>query len=85
MIEIFGKTNDFYSRIRGKQQYTDDGTLIVASPQQGRIFEISPDGDIGLEIINMKPGDENMSYSMSQAFILSEEESRFFEEEKCAS
>ena len=83
-VRFEGKSNNFYSRIRGKQQVTKDGTMIIASPQQGRVFEVGPTGEIGLEFINLKPGNSATSYSMSEAIILSTEASDFFGENKCS-
>ena len=62
-----GRVNDFYTRIRGKHQFTDTGNLLVTSSQEGRIFEVNPDGDIVLEIFNTKPGSDDFNYSVSQA------------------
>ena len=83
-VRFEGESNNFYSRIRGKQQLTKDGTMIIASPQQGRVFEVDPSGEIGLEFINLKPGNSATSYSMSEAIILSTEASDFFGENKCS-
>ena len=65
-----GRVNNFYSRIRGKHQFTEAGNLIVTSSQQGRVFEIDPEGDVVLEIINKKPGSDEFNYVFSQAIWL---------------
>jgi len=61
-----GSQNDFYTRIRGKVQRLDEGTLIVTSPQQGRAFEVAPDGKISLEIVNTKLDSKDTNYSISE-------------------
>jgi hypothetical protein len=48
-VAVDGHALDFYSRIRGKQQAMPGGGWLVTSPQQGRIMELSPRGDIALE------------------------------------
>ncbi len=66
-----GRKNDFYTRIRGKNQILDDGTLIVTSPQQGRAFEVNRDGTVAFEIVNTKPGSNTMNYVISEMKWLS--------------
>ncbi|MEL6266980.1 MAG: arylsulfotransferase family protein [Pseudomonadota bacterium] len=61
-----GREVDFYSRIRGKLQVLEDGTLVTNSPQQGRAFEVTPDGDVVLEIVNHNPGRENHALTISE-------------------
>ena len=65
-----GSNNDFYSRIRGKHQITGSGNIIVASSQQGRIFEVDQNGETILEIVNKKPEDDEFNYTVSQAIWL---------------
>ncbi len=62
-----GRTNDFYSRIRGKHQLTGAGTLLVTSPQQGRVFEVEHDGNTVFELLNTRPGPGAYNYPLSEA------------------
>lgn len=75
-----GRTNNFYTRIRGKHQFTGSGNLLVTSSQEGRIFEVNPDGDIVLEIFNTKPGSDEFNFSVSQAIWLPTDTFNFAEE-----
>lgn len=79
-----GRENDFYSRIRGKHQVTAAGNLIVTSSQQGRFFEIDPNGEVVLEIINRKPGDDNSNYVVSQALWLPADVTKLWDNMSCA-
>jgi len=65
-VMLDGRNYDFYTRIRGKIQLLDDGTLIVTSPQQGRAFEVNRDGEVVFEVVNIKPGTEDTNYVISE-------------------
>ena len=65
-----GRDNDFYSCIRGSHQITPSGSLLVTSPQQGRVFEIAMDGNLALEIYNREAGGSKFNYVISQAIWL---------------
>lgn len=78
-----GRENDFYSRIRGKHQFTEAGNLIVTSSQQGRIFEVDPNGKVILEIFNRKPGSDNINYVISQTLWLPADAFKFAETISC--
>jgi hypothetical protein len=80
-----GRNNDFYSRIRGKQQLTENGNLIITSTQQGRVFEINPDGDVVLEFINTKPGSDESNFVISQAIWLPHNTFNFGDDKLCIS
>jgi len=75
-----GSSNDFYSRIRGKHQLTDTGNLLITSAQEGRIFEVTPSGEIVLEFINTIPGRSDFNYVVSQAIWLPPDALNFAEE-----
>jgi len=47
-----GADHDFLSGALGRQQLYPDGTMIVSSGLQGRLFEVGPDGRVTLELVN---------------------------------
>ncbi|MEM7025991.1 MAG: arylsulfotransferase family protein, partial [Pseudomonadota bacterium] len=61
-----GREIDFYTRVRGKHQPLGNGGLVVTSPQQGRAFELSREGDIVFEIANQKPESDTTNYIISE-------------------
>lgn len=61
-----GDRTGFFSRIRGKVQYRDDGSLIVTSPQQGHAFETDAAGRVVLDLVNAKPGSSAENYLISE-------------------
>jgi hypothetical protein len=79
-----GRTNDFYSRIRGKHQLTGAGTLLVTSPQQGRVFELEQDGHGVFEMYNTRPGRGEFNYPLSEAIWLPADTPQFKEGNPCA-
>lgn len=54
---------DFYSRIRGKHQHLANGNLLITETEGGRVFEVTPDGEIVWEFINL--------YDEGQAGVIS--------------
>ena len=65
-----GRRNDFYSRIRGKHQFTAAGNLLVTSTQQGRVFETDPEGKVVLEVHNKITGSNEFNHVISEAIWL---------------
>jgi hypothetical protein len=78
-----GRVNDFYSRIRGKHQTTAAGTLLITSPQQGRVFEVERDGHVVFEMLNIRPGSGDFNYPLSEAIWLPSDTSLFKEGAPC--
>jgi len=62
-----GRKNDFYTRIRGNHQFTAPGNLLVASTQQGRVFEIDHDGQLVFEGYSTRPGSDEFNYPLADA------------------
>jgi Arylsulfotransferase (ASST) len=79
-----GRSVDFYSRIRGKHQITKAGNLLITSPQQGRVFEVEPNGQVVLEVFNLKPGSDEFNYPMSEAIWFPSDAFDFAEDFSCA-
>lgn len=65
---VDGARYDFYSNIRGKQQWAADGRVVIASPQQGRAFEIDENGEISFEFLNRYDARSGESLVVSEAF-----------------
>jgi hypothetical protein len=82
-VVLDGRSNDFYSRIRGKHQATAAGTLLVTSPQQGRVFEIERDGHVVFEMLNLRPGSGAFNYPLSEALWLPSDTPMFKEGVPC--
>lgn len=49
-VVVDGRDSDLYSRIRGNHQVLPTGGWLIASTQQGRVIEISPDGKVALDL-----------------------------------
>ena len=81
---VDGRSADFYSRIRGKHQITKAGNLLITSAQQGRVFEVEPNGQVVLEILNPKPGSDEFNYPMSEAIWFPSDAFDFAEDFSCA-
>lgn len=42
----------FYTDIRGKHETLENGNLLIVEAQRGRVFEVTPDGDIVWQYVN---------------------------------
>ena len=47
-----GVKEKFYTWMRGKHEILDNGHIVVSSPQQGRVFEVTPEGEVVFEFVN---------------------------------
>ena len=79
-----GRTNDFYSRIRGAHQFTAAGNLLIASTQQGRVFEVDSNGKTVFEIYNTRPGSDEFNYPVADAIWFSSDAFDFAKDSSCA-
>lgn len=63
-----GEKEKFYSWMRGKHQRLSSGHLVITSPQQGRFFEVTPEGEVVFEFVNRF--DSNHAMLISEAITL---------------
>jgi hypothetical protein len=52
-IVVVGQKYQFYSSIRGKHQLEPNGSYLITSSNQGRVFEVDPRGNITFEFLNV--------------------------------
>jgi len=62
--------NPFYSNVLGKQQTLDNGNILISSGHEGRILEVTKDGEIVWEFINRY--DETRAIMLHQGIRYSE-------------
>jgi Arylsulfotransferase (ASST) len=65
-VAVDGRSIDFYARRRGDHQRLPNGGWLIASAQQGRIIEMSPQEDIALEFYN-HASEDGLGYTMLSA------------------
>jgi len=58
-----GSEDRFYSRVRGKHQLLPNGNMLIASAMQGRVLEVTPEGETVFEFLNNFAGNENLLLS----------------------
>ncbi len=68
-IIVDGEAYGFYTWWRGKHQYLQGGGVLVTSPDQGRVFETDPEGNITFEFLNVY-GEDNQLLTLSEAIFL---------------
>lgn len=61
-----GQHDNFYSRIRGRQEWHDNGLHTISSPQQGRVLELGAANQVMFEVFNRKPGDPSIRYVLTE-------------------
>lgn len=61
-----GRHNNFYTRVRGRQEWHHNGLHMLSSPQQGRALELREANTVKLELFNRKPGDAATNYVISE-------------------
>ncbi len=67
-VSVDGRAIDFYTRRRGGHQPLPDGGFLIASTQQGRIIEVSPDGQLALDFQN-RTKEEQLAHTILSAGI----------------
>lgn len=70
-VVVNGKDINFYSRVAGSHQRMPGGNILISSKYQGRVIEVTPNGDVALEFYSLLT-DEPIVAIMSQAAFLPE-------------
>lgn len=70
-ILIDGETYDFYTWWRGEHQMLPDGSVLITSPDQGRVLETNGEGNITFEFLNTY-GDNQEYLAVSEARFVPE-------------
>jgi hypothetical protein len=71
-VMVDGRNLDFYSRVRGKVEAMPASGFLIASSEQGRILEVSPDGKVALEFYSIMDEKTRAFGVISQAVFLPE-------------
>ena len=71
-IIVDGEKYDFYTWWRGKHEMMPDGGCLIASPDQGRVFEVDKQGNIRFEFYNRYSND-GQYLAISEARFLPED------------
>lgn len=69
---VDGTESGFYSWQQGKHQITEAGTVLVSSPQQGRVLEYDAAGNVVFEFINAYDGGDEHRLFVTQAIRIPE-------------
>lgn len=82
-VAVDGRSLNFYSRIRGKQQSLKNGGMLVSSAEQGRIFEVGRDGKISSEILIHDPEHPGKNFIASEAALFPSNDPVFEKVKSC--
>ncbi|MDH3588067.1 MAG: arylsulfotransferase family protein [Gammaproteobacteria bacterium] len=58
-----GRGEGFYTELRGHHQVLPNKNILITSPQEGRVFEVTPAGEIVFEFVNSYGDGENLLVS----------------------
>ena len=67
-IVVDGARYDLYTNVRGKQQWSDDGRVVLTVSQQGRAVEIDDRGEVSFEFLNRYDAKTGQSLVIADAF-----------------
>jgi outer membrane protein assembly factor BamB len=68
---IDGRKYDFFSKINGRHEVTADGTVLITSSTQGRVFEVDlATGRVIFDFVNAYDWDAGQTLHMSDAFLI---------------
>lgn len=67
-----GADEDLYTRNSGNHQMLPNGNILMTVSQQGRIVEVTPDGEVAFEFLNTYNADEDTALQVMECFHLPE-------------
>ena len=62
-----------FTRINGRQHWTDAGTLLITSSTQGRVFEVDRSGRVVFDFINLYDAEKHQTLHTSYACYVGDE------------
>ena len=68
-VLVDGEKYHFYTHIQGKHQISPQGSVLITSPQQGRVFEVDANGKVVFEFLNVYDENNRLLY-VSEAMLL---------------
>lgn len=84
-VIVDGADHNFYSRVNGQHEFTPDGTVIITSATQGRVFEV--DLATGAEVMdfsNAYDWEKGSTLHMSETFIIDAQTAEKWLETDCS-
>lgn len=84
-VIIDGADFDFYSQFNGHHEITENGTALITSSMQGRVFEVDlKTGKLLFEFVNAYNWDNGDTLHMAEALTINEETAKRWASHKCA-
>ncbi|MGB0749865.1 MAG: arylsulfotransferase family protein [Magnetospiraceae bacterium] len=84
-VVIHGEDFHFYSAVNGHHLMTEDGTILITSSMQGRVFEVDPaTQEMLFEFVNAYEWDEGRTLHLSETFVIPEETVQQWLAQDCA-
>ena len=67
-----GTDENLYTRNSGNHQMLPNGNILMTVSQQGRVVEVTPDGEVAFEFLNTYDADEDTALPVMECIYLPE-------------